>query len=148
MLKQVLLKQLEYYFSRKNLATDSFLVSQMNAELFVPVSIVAQFAKIQALTTDEALLLDVMKSSPHLIVDQVQRRVRPNFQVQRNTLILRDIPSDADPSVSSTLLYLMIHGLLGIIFLLLFSPTHTFSSLGGGRAIQRRSIATSSKHQA
>lgn len=100
MLKQILLKQLEYYFSRRNLATDSFLVSQMNAELFVPVAVVAQFAKIQALTTDEALLLDVMKSSPHLIVDDTQRRVRPNFQIQRNTLILRDIPSDADPSAS------------------------------------------------
>lgn len=98
-LRDAILKQLEYYFSRKNLSQDAFLVSQMNSELFVPINIVASFAKIQALTTNENLLLNVMKESNQLIVDEVNMRVRPNFKIQRNTLILRDIPSDADPNL-------------------------------------------------
>jgi hypothetical protein len=33
-------KQIEYYFSKENLQTDSFLISQMDANMSVPIPVV------------------------------------------------------------------------------------------------------------
>ena len=35
-------KQVEFYFSRDNLSNDPFLVSQMNAQMYVPITTIAQ----------------------------------------------------------------------------------------------------------
>lgn len=42
-LEEAIIKQVDYYFSRQNLATDAYLVSQMDAEMWVPISIIAGF---------------------------------------------------------------------------------------------------------
>jgi la-related protein 4 len=66
----------------------------MNSELFVPISVLSGMNKMKALTTDVDLIMAALKQSQQLVVDEAQRLVRPNFKLQRNTLILRDIPSD------------------------------------------------------
>jgi la-related protein 4 len=93
-LKEALKKQVEYYLSRHNLATDAFLVSQMNSELYVPISVIANFKLVKALTSDEAFIASVMRESNLVTVDETSKYVKPNFKLQRNTLILRDIPTD------------------------------------------------------
>jgi hypothetical protein len=67
----------------------------MGQGMFVPISVVANFAKIKALTEDIHVLVAAMKASDQVVVDEATLSVRPNFQLKRNTLILRDIPSDA-----------------------------------------------------
>ena len=42
-LKQMLTHQLEYYFSRENLTHDSYLMSQMDSDQFLPIGIIANF---------------------------------------------------------------------------------------------------------
>lgn len=42
-LEDAVTKQIEYYFSRQNLATDAYLVSQMDSEMWVPISTIAGF---------------------------------------------------------------------------------------------------------
>lgn len=42
-LEDAVMKQIEYYFSRQNLATDAYLVSQMDSEMWVPISTIAGF---------------------------------------------------------------------------------------------------------
>jgi hypothetical protein len=95
-------KQLEYYFSRQNLSSDHFLVSQMNSELFVPLPVLAKFPKVKALLlsdpNEEAVvktLADVCGKSKDLVLDAENSKVRPNFKLARNTILLRNIPSDA-----------------------------------------------------
>lgn len=39
-LSEAVRRQIEYYFSKENLQTDAYLVSQMDAVLSVPVSVV------------------------------------------------------------------------------------------------------------
>lgn len=91
-----LLAQVDYYFSRQNLASDSFLVSQMNAELFVPIGLIASFAKVRELSLDNlGFLVETMKLSSAIVVDEQGQRARPNFKLERTTLMLRNIPSDA-----------------------------------------------------
>mmetsp|Transcript_12796 Transcript_12796/g.16686 ORF Transcript_12796/g.16686 Transcript_12796/m.16686 type:complete len:781 (-) Transcript_12796:478-2820(-) len=85
-------KQIEFYFSRQNLQNDGFLVSKMNANMEVPISVIAEFAKVRALTKDPQLIVEAMKDSQVCIV--TQEAIKPNFKTERNTIILREIPSE------------------------------------------------------
>jgi len=72
----------------------------MNSDQFVPISVIAGFAKVRQLTTDAALVLEVLRSSKEVSVNESGELVRPNVRPQRSTLILRDIPSDIPLAVS------------------------------------------------
>jgi la-related protein 4 len=65
-LKHALAAQLEYYFSRENLANDAYLVSQMDGDQYVPIWTVANFNQIKKLTTDIKLITEVLKESPNV----------------------------------------------------------------------------------
>ena len=65
-LKQALAAQLEYYFSRENLANEAYLVSQMDGDQYVPIWTVANFNQIKKLTTDIKLITEVLKESPNV----------------------------------------------------------------------------------
>lgn len=60
-LRQHLRKQLEYYFSRENMIHDTYLQSQMDADDYVPISIIAGFKLVKRLTNDIQLIVDVLK---------------------------------------------------------------------------------------
>ena len=94
-LKQMLQHQLEYYFSRENLAHDSYLMSQMDADQFVPIAIIANFNQIKKLTSDIKLVTMVLRESPNVQVDNEGMKVRPNHT--RCTVILREIPDNTPP---------------------------------------------------
>ena len=49
----------EYYFSDDNLQKDFFLRNQMDEEGFVPISVIAGFNRLQALTQDTDLIKEV-----------------------------------------------------------------------------------------
>lgn len=49
----------EYYFSDDNLQKDFFLRNQMDEEGFVPISVIARFNRLQALTQDTDLIKEV-----------------------------------------------------------------------------------------
>ena len=91
-LKDLLTRQLEYYFSRENLAHDSYLMSQMDSDQFVPIAIIANFNQVKKLTSDIKLVTQVLRESPNVQVDAEGIKVRPNHT--RCTVILREI-SDA-----------------------------------------------------
>jgi hypothetical protein len=94
-LEDALLKQIDYYFSRQNLANDAYLVSQMDPDLWVPIEIIAGFKKVGILTTDATFIAHVMTKSPNVVVDTQKKMIKPSWKLQRNTIILRDMPADA-----------------------------------------------------
>lgn len=89
-LRESLKKELEFYFSRENLSKDLYLMSQMDSDQFVPIWTIASMEGIKALTTDMELILDVLRSSPMVQVDEKGERVRPNHK--RCIIILREVP--------------------------------------------------------
>lgn len=97
-LLDALKKQIEYYFSNANLRTDSYLVSQMNSDLYVPVKVIAGFNMIRSLTDDLEVILIAMKECDSIRLNPDQTMVKPNIKSSRNTLILREIPSTEDPA--------------------------------------------------
>lgn len=89
-LKQMLSQQLEYYFSRENLANDAYLLSQMDNDQYVPIWTVANFNQVKKLTKDIKLITEVLRESPNVQVDEEGIKVRPNHK--RCIVILREIP--------------------------------------------------------
>jgi hypothetical protein len=93
-LHDALLKQIEFYFSRANLSGDAYLVGQMDQQMFVPISTICNFKMMKALTEDAELIKSVMKETKSVVLNPEGSHVRPNFTNQRNTIILREIPSN------------------------------------------------------
>lgn len=92
-LLEAIRKQVEYYFSRENLVQDAFLVSKMDKEHYVDLSVIAEFKLMKSLTTDDSVILEAVKSSTKISVDDSTKRLRPTVSNARTTLILRNIPS-------------------------------------------------------
>lgn len=89
-LRRALQQQLEYFFSRENLSRDSYLISQMDSDQYVSIAIVANFDTIKRLTDDRQLVVDVLRQTPSVQVDESGEKVRPLHK--RCVLILREIP--------------------------------------------------------
>lgn len=89
--------QLEYYFSYKNLSKDQYLVSRMDDEQYVEISIVANFDKIKRLTNDLDLVVRVLRSSTEVTVDETGTKVKPNSK--RRIVILRDVPDEINENL-------------------------------------------------
>jgi la-related protein 4 len=93
-LDDALVKQVDYYFSRQNLANDAYLVSQMDADMWVPINVIAGFKKVGMLTKDADHIARVMSKSPNVVVDLQKNLIKPSWKLQRNTIILREMPAD------------------------------------------------------
>ncbi|XP_054640451.1 la-related protein 4 isoform X2 [Dunckerocampus dactyliophorus] len=89
-IRESLKKELEFYFSRENLSKDLYLMSQMDSDQFVPIWTIASMEGIKVLTSDMELILDVLRSSPMVQVDEKGEKVRPNHK--RCIIILREVP--------------------------------------------------------
>ncbi|XP_053561505.1 la-related protein 4 [Bombina bombina] len=89
-LKECLKKQLEFCFSRENLSKDLYLMSQMDSDQFVPIWTIANMDGIKKLTADMDLIVEVLRSTPVVQVDEKGEKVRPNHK--RCIIILREIP--------------------------------------------------------
>ncbi|XP_017478907.1 PREDICTED: la-related protein 1 [Rhagoletis zephyria] len=64
--KEAIKKQVEYYFSEENLTGDFFLRRKMDPEGCIPVTLIASFHRVLALTTDVALIINAIKESEKL----------------------------------------------------------------------------------
>ncbi|KAL8618798.1 hypothetical protein ACOMHN_000226 [Nucella lapillus] len=91
-LRRQLQVQLEYYFSRDNLVQDHYLQSQMDGDQYVPIITIANFNQVLKLTTDVELIVDVLKNSKAVQVDDTGTKVRPRHN--RTVLMLREIPEN------------------------------------------------------
>ena len=56
----------EYYFSEDNLQRDFFLRRKMDQEGYLPISLIASFHRVQALTQDVSLVIQALQQSPLL----------------------------------------------------------------------------------
>lgn len=71
-----IVKQIEYYFSDANLVKDDFLRSNMDDQGWVPITLIANFPRVKNLTTNIQLILDALRSSTVVEVqdDKLRRR--------------------------------------------------------------------------
>lgn len=53
----------EYYFSEENLLRDFFLRRKMDSEGYLPINLIATFHRVRALTADFEVVIDAIKGS-------------------------------------------------------------------------------------
>ncbi|GLJ51682.1 hypothetical protein SUGI_1098310 [Cryptomeria japonica] len=73
------IKQIDYYFSVENLCKDVYLRSQMDAQGWVPISIIANFNRVHSMTTNINFILDVLRSSNIVEVQGDKLRKRTDW---------------------------------------------------------------------
>lgn len=57
----------EYYFSADNLQKDFFLRRKMDAEGFLPITLIASFPRVRSLTQDLALICEGLRDSDKVL---------------------------------------------------------------------------------
>lgn len=65
----------EYYFSEENLRRDIFIRRKMDEEGYLPITLIASFHRIQALSTDIAMIIESIQDSEQL-------EIYKNFKVR------------------------------------------------------------------
>ena len=62
--QELVLNQVNYYFSTENLCRDEFLRVHMDGEGWIPIPLLASFNRLRHLTTDLAILTQVRSPLP------------------------------------------------------------------------------------
>ncbi|XP_052250264.1 la-related protein 1B-like isoform X5 [Dreissena polymorpha] len=75
-IKDYVKKQIEYYFSEENLQRDFFLRRKMQKGGWIPISLIASFHRVQALTQNVALIVESLVESSCLELSEDRTRVR------------------------------------------------------------------------
>lgn len=82
---------LESMLSKHNLVADAYLAGSMNAQMYIPVSVLLAHEKLSAIATQEKLLA-AARNSARTAVSEDETMIRPMLKSKRNTIILRDMP--------------------------------------------------------
>ncbi|XP_038986931.1 la-related protein 1A-like isoform X2 [Phoenix dactylifera] len=75
-LRANIVKQIEYYFSDENLQKDHYLISLLDEQGWVSISKIADFNRVRKMTTNISLILDALRSSELIEIedDKIRRR--------------------------------------------------------------------------
>ncbi len=83
----------EEAFERDNLSNNHFLVSKMNGQMFVKISEVLEMDSVRELSvTDIDVLKKAVEGSKICVLNDSGDMIKPNFKIERNTIILREVP--------------------------------------------------------
>eukprot|EP01135_Chromosphaera_perkinsii_P004748 Nk52_evm20s295 gene=Nk52_evmTU20s295 len=94
--KKRLRKELLSCFSNENVIFDAFLTSQMDADHYIPLNLVAQFKSISDISgNDPALTREVIAGCDFLEMDSTGEKFRKRPE-ERHTLILRDVEESVE----------------------------------------------------
>ncbi|KAG7966836.1 hypothetical protein I3843_08G068700 [Carya illinoinensis] len=101
-LPALLVHQINYYFGDNNLVTDDFLRSHMDDQGWVPISLIASFPRVKKLSTNIKYILDSLKASTIVEVqdDKVRKRNDWKKWIPASALLPSDSGS-ASPNNSS-----------------------------------------------
>ncbi|XP_018578792.1 la-related protein 1B isoform X1 [Anoplophora glabripennis] len=95
-LKEYIRNQIEYYFSEDNLNRDFFLRRKMDPEGYLPVTLIASFHRVQALTNNVSLIVDAISSSDKLEL-MSGFKVRPKHEPMKWPILDKNGEKEEEP---------------------------------------------------
>lgn len=95
-LRGKIVEQIEYYFSNENLLTDRYLISQMDDQGWVPISVIADFKRVKRMCTDTRFILDALRCSTSV-------EVQGNMLRKCDTTSKCPVVSESDSEVENNL---------------------------------------------
>ncbi|KAK5964801.1 HTH La-type RNA-binding domain-containing protein [Trichostrongylus colubriformis] len=101
-LKDCVRKQIEYYFSADNLQKDFFLRRKMNAEGYLPLTLIASFPRVRSLTQDLTLICEGLRDSEKVELSEDANMVRPRLNPTEWPLAPTVHPAQPTSSQSET----------------------------------------------
>lgn len=108
-LQEKVMKQVEWYFSDENLLKDSFLMKHINRNKqgYVSLKLVASLRKVKALSKDWKVVLESLKHSNLLALNEEETKIRRkspapqvDFRHIAKTLLITGYP-DQDPNLAN-----------------------------------------------
>lgn len=72
--------QIEYYFSEENLQRDFFLRRKMDKDGYLPISLIASFHRVQALTLNVKDIIESLKKSDKVELSNDNKKIRPKVE--------------------------------------------------------------------
>ncbi|KAK4019727.1 hypothetical protein OUZ56_001736 [Daphnia magna] len=99
--KDLVRKQVEYYFSEDNLQRDFFLRRKMDSEGYLPISLIASFHRVQALTQDVSLVIQALQQSSLLKIKDLVK-VRTVNDPEKWPILPETIKSEEQPETIMT----------------------------------------------
>uniref|UniRef100_A0A7S1A426 RRM domain-containing protein n=1 Tax=Noctiluca scintillans TaxID=2966 RepID=A0A7S1A426_NOCSC len=85
-------ERLEKIFDRQSLSEDAYVQKHMNAQFYIPISVLEGHEQLSNLGIDSAMLVAAVRRSEKVLFDEDNAMVRPVLKAKRNTLILHDLP--------------------------------------------------------
>jgi len=124
----------EEAFERDNLSNNHLLVSKMNAQMYVPISVVMEMESVRELSvSDEDLLKKAIEGSKTCVVNESGDMIKPSFKVERNTIILRDVPVDTTEKDVRFLFFILLS--LSLSLSVLKERIHTLVKVDGEKLL-------------
>ena len=134
-LKENIKRQIEFYFSDSNFRKDKFLKAQaqLDANGYVPISVLLTFNRLKALTTDVSLIVEVMKESEVVDVSEDGLKLKRNAELPANddsmvkTLYVKGYPTDdPDVTIESVISQFSAYGKVNLVHLRKIKLTKAF----------------------
>lgn len=61
---------------------------------YVPLKTISRFHKVLSLSSNIDDIMEALKSSENVVVDEVSKQIKPAITFERKTVILRDVPAE------------------------------------------------------
>lgn len=100
--RDLLKKQIEYYFSEDNLVGDFYMRQQMRPDGSIPIEFIAAFNRVQKLTNDYNVILQALQDSSEVVCDGFS--VKPKINPEQWPIAFNKSPPDG--SYKSALMHL------------------------------------------
>lgn len=97
---EALVNAISRIFTREYLNTNPVLVGKLDMNFFITLDELYKLSILSEITTDTQLILDAVRSCSSVVFEEESGKVGPKEKlIQRNTLIIREVPSGTSEQV-------------------------------------------------
>lgn len=94
--EEILIKEFSALFTRENLETNNYFIYRMNMNLEIPFQTIFNERGIKNITQDTNLILNALKKTPNLVVNEKSENIIPKINSLKNKIIININPEEEE----------------------------------------------------